>query len=155
MVGRLRTATVVLAIVASRTAVAERANSVYLEALGKGGLWGLGCDHRLSRRVSVGAVGSAWTLEGQRYISLSPYLGLYLARHGRSAWFADMGAQVAHVWSESPVPEWDGESSTGVGGTLSTGYEFRGRILFRLFAHGVLGKGGALPWVGTGIGWSF
>jgi hypothetical protein len=151
----LRLASAALVICASRIAVAERANSVYLEALGKGGLWGLGGDHRLSRRISIGAVGSAWSIDGQRYISFSPYVGLYIARHGRSAWFADVGAQLAHVWSDSPVPEWSGESATGVGGTVSTGYELRGPILVRIFVHGVLGKGGALPWAGTGIGWVF
>jgi hypothetical protein len=150
-----RTALVVLGVLAVRTARAERANGIYVEAFGKGGLWGLGYDHRLGRRISIGAVGSGQSFEGERYVSLSPYLGLYLARYGRSAWFTDVGAQIAHVWSASPVPEWSGESSTGVGGILSTGYEFRGRILVRLFVHGVFGKGGALPWAGAGFGWAF
>lgn len=144
-----------LVLVIARRSAAERAHALYVEAFGKGGLWGLGYDHRIARRVSIGAVGSGFSLEGQRYITLSPYVGLYLARHGRSAWFADVGAQLAHVWSVSPVPEWPGESSSGVGGMVSTGYEFRGRFLFRLFVHGVAGKGGALPWAGSGVGWTF
>lgn len=150
-----RIATVALVVCAARPATADRRNGIYVEAFGKGGLWGLGYDRRLARRVSIGVVGSGFSSEGQRYVSLSPYLGFYLARHGRSAWFADAGAQLAHVWAESPVPEWPGESSSGAAAMLSSGYEFRGRIIFRVFVHGVIGKGGALPWVGLGIGWAF
>lgn len=151
----LRLASVALALLVPRTAIAEHPRGVYVEAFGKGGLWGLGYDHRVASRVMFGAVGSAMSLEGQRYVSLSPYVGLYIARHGRSAWFADIGGQFAHVWTRSPVPEWEAPTSTGVGGMASTGYEFRGRLLVRVFVHGVIGKGGALPWAGTGIGWSF
>ena len=150
-----RSAIVLLATLAARPVRAERANSVYLEAFGKGGLWGLGYDRRLHPRVALGVVGSGYAFEGERYLSLSPYLGLYILRHGRSSWFADLGAQVAHAWSESPVPEWDGQSSSGIGGMMSTGYEFRGRLLVRVFVHGVFGKGGALPWVGADVGWAF
>lgn len=146
---------IVLVLLACGTAGAERRNGLYLEAFGKGGLWGLGYDRRLVPRVSIGAVASGFSSEGQRYVSLSPYLGFYLARHGRSAWFADAGAQLAKVWADSPVPEWPGESWSGAAAMLSSGYEFRGRLLFRVFVHGVLGKGGVLPWVGIGIGWAF
>lgn len=150
-----RLATVLLVISTVRTAAADRANGIYLEVFGKGGLWGLGYDRRLARRIAIGVVGSGQSLDGERYLSLSPYVGTYLVRYGRSAWFADLGAQVAHVWSVSPVPEWSGTSSTGIGGIASTGYEFRGRLLVRLFLHAAIGKGGALPWAGAGVGWSF
>ncbi len=152
---RLVTAVVLGVTATALPASAERTNGVYAEVLGKGGLWGLGYDHRVHHRFSVGAVGSAYSIEGQRYVTLSPYLGAYLLRSGRSAWFADAGAQVVHAWAPSPVPEWMGTSSTGVGGILSTGYEFRGRLLYRVFAHGAIGKGGAVPWLGTSIGWAF
>ncbi len=148
-------AVALVVMLASHTAAADHSNTIYVEAFGKGGLWGLGYDHRFAHRYSIGAVGSGASFDGERYVSLSPYLGLAIARHGRSAWFADFGAQIAHVWSDSPVPEWDGERSTGVGAMFSTGYEFRGRLLFRLYAHGVVGKGGALPWAGTSLGWAF
>ncbi|NVB76782.1 MAG: hypothetical protein HOV81_00170 [Kofleriaceae bacterium] len=150
-----RIATVALVLCASRPVAADRRNGLYLEALGKGGLWGLGYDRRLARRVSIGVVGSGFSSEGQRYVSLSPYLGLYLARHGRSAWFADGGAMLVRTWADSPVPEWPGETSSGAAGIISSGYEFRGRLIFRVFVHGVIGKGGALPWVGLGLGWAF
>jgi hypothetical protein len=151
----IRVAVALVVMLASHTVYAERRNTLYAEAFGKGGLWGVGYDHRFARRYSIGAVGSGGVFEGERYVTFCPYLGLAVARHGRSSWFADFGAQVAHVWTHSPVPEWDGDRSTGVGAIVSTGYEFRGRLLFRLYAHGVVGKGGALPWAGTSLGWAF
>lgn len=152
-----RIAIVVLVVVFSSAIAAaeERRNAVYAEVLGKGGLWGIGFDHRVSRRALLGVVGSTYLIEGQGYVTLSPYLGLYVARAAHSSWFVDAGAQLAHVWTESPVPEWSPESSTGVGALLSTGYEYRGQVLFRVYIHGVLGKGGALPWLGTSVGWTF
>jgi hypothetical protein len=150
-----RVAIALVVMLASPTTRAEHAHSIYVEAFGKGGLWGVGFDHRLNGRYRVGAVGSGAKLDDERYLSLSPYIGLAILRHGRSSWFADFGAQLAHVWADSPVPEWDGDSSTGVGGIASTGYEFRGRLLFRLYVHGVIGKGGAAPWAGTGLGLAF
>ena len=149
-------ATVVLGVLASALpASAERTNGIYAEVLGKGGLWGLGFDHRVHHRLTVGAVGSGYSLEGQRYISLSPYLGTYLLRSGRNAWFADAGAQFVYAWAPSPVPEWSGMSSTGVGAILSSGYELRGRFLYRAFVHGAIGKGGVAPWLGMSFGWAF
>lgn len=133
----------------------RRAHGVYLELFGKGGLWGLGYDYRLRRRITVGAVGSAARLDDQRVISFSPYFGLDLARSGAHAWFADLGPQLVHVWAPSPIPEWDGESATGIGAQLSSGYEYRARIILRVFVQGVVGKGGAMPWLGGGAGWAF
>jgi hypothetical protein len=150
-----RLATLLLFVLASRTATAERKNGVYVEALGKGGVWGFGFDHRVARWATLGAVGSAFSQEGQRYVTLTPYVGFYLLRHGRSAWFADAGAPLAYTWTMSPVPEWSGDSAAGIGGSLSSGYEFRGRLIARLFLHGVVGKGGVAPWAGTSIGWAF
>jgi hypothetical protein len=154
--GMQRVAIVVLVVFSSAIAAAEEhPNAVYAEALGKGGLWGIGFDHRVSRHALLGVVGSTYLLEGQGYVTLSPYLGLYVVRAGHSSWFVDVGAQLAHVWTDSPVPEWSADSSTGVGGLASTGYEYRSRLLLRIYIHGVLGKGGALPWLGTSVGWTF
>ena len=41
------------------SARAERTSSIYLEAFGKGGIWGVGYDHRLDERFRLGIVGSA------------------------------------------------------------------------------------------------
>lgn len=144
-----------LVLLVSHTSSAERRNDLYFEVLGKGGLWGLGYVRHIAPRVQLGAVGSGVSLEGERAVTFNPYLGFYIVHHGRSAWFADLGAQFAHVWSVSPVPEWSGSSDSGVGGFLSTGYEFRSRVIVRVFVHGVAGKGGVLPWLGAGVGWAF
>lgn len=133
----------------------EPAHAVYAEVLGKGGLWGLGYDYRLRRRITLGVVASGYSLDGQRVVSLCPYLGAYLARGGPHSWFLDAGPQGVYTWTSSPVPEWDGDSAVGLGAGVSTGYEYRARILLRLFAQGVVGKGGALPWLGAGVGWTF
>ncbi|MCW5807786.1 MAG: hypothetical protein KIT31_35865 [Deltaproteobacteria bacterium] len=148
-------AILVCGMVAVRSAAAERATSVYVEAFGKGGLWGLGADHRVASRIVVGGVVSGHSLEGERYLSLSPYVSYYLLKRGRSAWFADAGVQLAHVWSDAHVPEWAGDSSTGIGAIVSSGYEFRGQLLVRAYVHGVAGRGGVFPWFGIAAGWTF
>ena len=155
--GRRRTTILLVVAMMSvaSTSRAERTSSIYLEAFGKGGIWGVGYDHRLDERFRLGIVGSAERFGGENYVALAPYLGLTILRHGHSSWFADFGGQFAYVWASSPVPEWDGESSAGIGGIVSTGYEFRARVVFRLYVHGAVGKGGLLPWAGTGIGWAF
>lgn len=154
-VGGLLLGLLLLAPCAARPASGQPTHGIYAEIFGKGGLWGLGYDHRLAPRLLVGAVASAYALDGQRVISLSPYLGFYLARIGPHAWFADAGLQLVHTWASSPIPEWTGHSASGVGALVATGYEYRVRILVRVFAEGVVGKGGALPWLGAGVGWAF
>jgi hypothetical protein len=146
---------IVAACAMSAAAHAQPRNALYFEAMGKGGLWGLGYDRQLEGRLSAGAVASGGRFEDENYVSLSPYVGVGLLRYGRSSWFVDMGAQLAHVWVTSPVPEWSGMSTNGVGGQVSTGYEFRGQLLFRLFAHATVGKGDFLPWAGADIGMTF
>jgi len=134
--------------------VRDHRTAVYVEAFGAGGLWGVGVDHRIHSRWALGAVGGGGSSEDQSYLSLTPYAAVDVlrSRSGHHAWLVDAGAQLAHVWNESPVPEWDGTSQTGVGGMLSSGYEYRNRILFRVFAQTVFGKGGIAPWLGADIG---
>ena len=150
-----RIAVVVLLVLASREARAQPSNAVYVEALGRGGLWGVGYDHRFLDRLLGGIVAGGGSFADERYVSLSPYLGIHIARYGRSAWYADGGPQFAHVWADSTIPEWEGMSTSGVGAIFSTGYEFRSRVLFRLFVQAALGKGGVLPWAGADIGFTF
>jgi hypothetical protein len=155
---RIRTRAPLLLVVllfAPGAATAEPAHAVYAELLGKGGLWGLGYDYRLRRRITVGVVASAYSLDGQRVVSLSPYLGASIARGGPHSWFLDAGPQAVYTWTPSPIPEWDGDSAAGIGAGVSSGYEYRARILVRLFAQGVVGRGGATPWLGAGVGWTF
>jgi len=134
--------------------VRDHPTSVYVEAFGAGGLWGVGVDHRIQPRWALGAVASGGSSEDQSYISVTPYAALDILRSnsGHHAWLIDGGAQLAHTWNESPVPEWNGTSATGIGGMLSSGYEYRNRILLRVFAQTVFGKGGIVPWLGADIG---
>jgi hypothetical protein len=144
-----------LSLCAPDRANAQPAHGVYAELFGKGGLWGLGYDYRLHHRLTVGAVASAYSLNGKRVITLSPYLGVYLRKGGAHGWFADAGPQAVHTWAPSPIPEWEGHSSSGLGVLVATGYEYRARLLVRVFAEGVAGKGGVLPWLGAGVGCAF
>jgi hypothetical protein len=151
-----RLATIALAaVLASSDASAEPVHGVYLEGLGKGGLWGLGYDHLMRHRLRLGIVGSGASLQGQRYVSASPYFGFNMLEDRGHALFVDAGAQVAHVWTQAPVPEWSGPSSTGIGGLASLGYEYRSAVLFRIYAHAAFGKGGLVPWAGMDLGFTF
>jgi hypothetical protein len=127
-------------------------NAVYVELLGKGGLWGLGYGRELGPRLALGVVGSLSVVDGQRIGSLSPFLTTYLVG-SRHRWFVDLGPQVVRVSTPSPVPEWMGTSSTGLGGQLATGYEHRARVVVRAFVMAVAGKGGVAPWIGADVGW--
>ena len=59
------------------------------------------------------------------------------------------------VATRSPVPEWDGDRTTGVGAELSSGWEYRRGVLVRVYGMVAAGKGGAAPWLGSSIGWAF
>jgi hypothetical protein len=130
-------------------------HSIYVEGLGKGGLWGLGYGYQFSKRWAIGAVVSAWMLDGQRVYTASPFVTLYPLGTRRHRLFVDAGPQVVRVSTPSPVPEWMGTSSTGVGGQVSLGYERRGPLLVRVFAMGVAGEKGIAPWIGVDMGASF
>ena len=154
-----RVALVAVCVAATPSARAEPErtadHAIYVEALGKGGLWGLGYGHALSRRWAVGAVASAWTLDGQRVYSASPFVTLYPLGTARHRAFVDAGPQVVHVSTPSPVPEWMGTSSTGVGAQVSAGYEYCGALLVRVFAMTVAGDNGVAPWLGMDVGAAF
>ncbi len=128
--------------------------AIFVEVLGRGGLWGLGVRRDVHRRIALGAVGSFTILDGQRVASLSPYVTAYLTGTRRHRWFAEVGPQLVHVATPSPVPEWSGASETGVGAQLATGYERRGRLVVRAFAMAAAGKAGLAPWLGLDLGWS-
>jgi len=154
---------------ASETATAANATSVgvsaiprhalYVELLGKGGLWGLGYDYQLSPRLAIGAVASYSALHGQRLGSLSPYLSLYPfgsaeeAQKNRHRGFLQAGPQLFVASTPSPGPEWSGRTSAGVGGELSVGYEYRAKVVLRAYAMGTVGQNGFAPWTGFSIGW--
>lgn len=155
MQSRILTAAVLASLASARAAHADHVNGIYAELLGKAGAYGLGFDHRVHRRVTVGVVASFGIFDSQRVASLMPYVGLYPVRNGAHSWFFDLGPLAVHTWEPSPVPEWDGDSDTGVAFGLSSGYEYRSRFLFRAYVHGVGGAGGIFPWLGIGVGCAF
>lgn len=132
-----------------------RRHAVYFEALGKGGLWGLGYDYLLSERFAAGATASFYFLDDQRIASLSPYLNFYPGSIGSGRWMIQAGPQFVHQSTLSPVPEWTGISSGKLGVQLGTGYEYRSRLLFRAYAMMTAGSGGVAPWLGFSLGWTF
>jgi hypothetical protein len=129
------------------------AAAIYFEVLGKGGLWGVGADYKLDDRWRIGAVVSASRLDGETLTSFTPYLAGSLVASRHHAWYVDAGPHIAHLSMPSPVPEWHGMSSTGVGLDVSTGYEWRDRFVVRVFAMAAIGGGGVEPWLGASIGW--
>jgi hypothetical protein len=126
---------------------------VYVEALGKAGPYGVGYEHEILSRISLGAAASFITLEGQQLYTFSPYLhGTLLGAHHHRM-FTEIGAVIAHSRIPSPVSDWDGMTDTGGGGFLSLGYEYtRGRFLVRASGAVVAGEGGLAPMIGIALG---
>jgi hypothetical protein len=129
-------------------------HAFFVEALGKGGTWGLGYSYELAPRVALGAVASYTRVDGQDATTIAPYVELVAARRGPHRWFVDAGPVLAHLVTRSPVPEWPGTSSTGLGAEVATGYELRARVVVRGYVMMSAGANGVAPWLGVGIGWS-
>jgi hypothetical protein len=144
------------AITSKLTTPAPRTHrhALYVEVLGKGGPYGVGYDRQLRGWIGIGAVASFVALDGQRMYSITPYVSLYPVGRGRHRWFVDAGTQLTRLATPSPVPEWDGESETGIGGEVSTGYEYRGPVFVRAFGMAVVGKNGFSPWAGLSVGFT-
>lgn len=129
-------------------------HALYLELLGKGGLWGLGYDFEPRRGLAFGAVASHVVLDEERLTTFSPYAAIYPWQHGHHRWFVHGGPQIVHLRIPSPIPEWPGRTTTGVAAELSGGYEYRNHVLVRAFGMVAVGRGGAAPWFGLSIGWA-
>jgi hypothetical protein len=144
----------VVAIAAGR-AGAEPTQIVYAEMLGKGGLWGAGYEVQPTAWLAFGGVGSYYELGGDRYATLSPYAAAYPLRRGRHGWYIQLGPQLVHRSTPSPVPEWSGMSATAFDAELTTGYEHRS-------TRGVVARVGVMlevgervaPWLGASLGWA-
>ena len=137
------------------TAPEPARHALYLEVLGKGGLWGLGYDYRITKRLRVGAVASLTMLDGDRLLSFTPYLAASLVTRGHHSWYVDGGPQLVDYTAPSTVPEWHGTGSTGIGFEVSTGYEYRNHVLVRVFGMATAGAHGVAPWLGASFGWSW
>jgi hypothetical protein len=153
VVAMFRVVVMIALLALSTPAIAEPRHTVSVEALGKGGLWGLGYDYQLRHRIGVGAVGSYYQLAGDHYLTFSPYLSAYPIRGKHAGWFAQLGPQLLHHATPSPVPEWQGMSTTTVAGELSTGFEYRAHVVVRVYAMVSVGDQVA-PWAGASIGWT-
>src|SRR5574337_1489340 len=70
--------------------VAPSEHLVFLEFLGKGGLWGAGYEYRHGR-WSVGGVASYYQLSGDRFTNISPYVGFDPVLGDRWKWFVHAG----------------------------------------------------------------
>jgi len=136
------------------TSPPSRRHAIFVEALGHGGLWGLGYDYQLTRRLSIGGVASFYVLNGERVTSVSPYVGAYPLGTGHNRLFVQLGPQLVRLSTPSPVPEWNGASSTGVGAELTCGWEYRDHVLVRLFGMATASRRGVQPWLGASFGWS-
>jgi len=141
------------ALGASAPVAAEPRHAVYVDALGKGGLWGLGYDARLHDRFVIGAVASFYLLGGDRFTTLSPYVGAYPVHGQHHAWFVHLGPQLVVRETPSPVPEWNGMTATSVCGELSSGYEYRHHVLVRLYGMASFGAR-TVPGLGISLGWT-
>jgi hypothetical protein len=129
-------------------------HGVYFEALGRGGLWGLGYDYEVHPRILVGSVFSYSALRGDHVAVLAPYVGAHLVKRRRHRFSAHLGPQLVFVRTPAPVPEWTGQESFGISASLSIGYEYRRHVLFRVALLGNAGKGGVSPWLGLSLGWA-
>lgn len=129
-------------------------NLLYIEALGKGGLYGVGYERTLTSRLSLGVVGSFAVIRAQQLTTVSPYVHGTLLRGTRHALFTELGATFVHSRLPSPVDDWDGMSDGGGGGFASLGWERAGeRVVVRTSASVVAGEGGMAPWLGVVIGY--
>lgn len=142
----------VLVVLLARAGTAH-ADVVYVEALGKAGAYGVGYEHVMAGRLSLGIAASFVSISGQQVYTAAPYLHATLLGENRHALFGELGAILAHSRIPSPVDGWDGMSDTGGGGFLSAGYEYRrGHVFLRAAGAIVVGEGGAAPMIGLALG---
>jgi hypothetical protein len=128
-------------------------NLVYVEALGKGGLYGLGYERVITPRLAIGAAGSYAVLSEQRVLTFAPYVHGTLLEGRRHAFFTEVGAILAQSHLPSPVSGWDGMTTTGGGGFVSLGWEYtREHFFLRTSGSIVAGDGGIGPTLGFALG---
>jgi hypothetical protein len=132
---------------------ARSSHLVYVEALGKGGLYGVGYEHTITQSLSLGVAGSFAVLNDQRVTTIAPYVHGTIKSGQRHALFTEVGAVLAHSHLPSPVAGWDGMTDTGGGGFASLGWEYsRRHVVLRASGSLVVGEGGIGPMFGFAIG---
>lgn len=159
----MRAIVAALVLVASATARADdgvRASAepasrhlVYVELLGKGGLYGVGYEYAIAPWLGFGGAASFAQVRGEQTFTASPYLHVTALGGSHHALFGEVGAILAHARVPSPVMGWNGTSDTGGGGFAALGWEYRRRhLVLRTSAAIVAGEGGVAPMVGFAIG---
>jgi hypothetical protein len=138
---------------AARSARLERRHAIYVDLLGRAGLWGLGYDFRPRRWLAIGAAASYYSLDGDRFTTLAPYAALYPLVRGPHAAFVQLGPDLVRRTTPSPVPEWNGMTTTRIGAELCAGYEYRRGVLVRAYAMASQGDH-LVPWLGISLGWT-
>lgn len=132
---------------------AEARHAIYVDLLGRGGLWGVGYDYRPRRWFAIGAAASYYSFDGDRFTTLAPYAALYPLAGRHHAAFVQLGPSAVRRTTPSPVPEWNGMTTTRIGAALCAGYEYRRGVLFRAYAMASQGDH-LVPWLGLSVGWT-
>ena len=126
---------------------------VYVELLGKGGLYGVGYEYAVTDWLGFGGAASYSDIRDEQVITIAPYLHFTVLAGERHALFSEVGGILAHSHVPSPVMNWAGVSDTGGGGYLSLGWEYHRRhLVLRTSGALVVGEGGVAPMLGFAIG---
>jgi hypothetical protein len=128
-------------------------HAIYIDVLGKAGLWGAGYDWQFRHRFAVGAAASYYSFDGDHVTTLAPYVAAYPLERGHHRGFVQLGPTAVRRTTPSPVPEWSGMTTTRIDAELCAGYEYRNRVLVRVYAMASEGDHLA-PWLGASFGWT-
>ena len=132
----------------------ENPHLIYVEAGGKAGIYGVGYEHSITPRLSLGAVASYAVLRDQHIAQGSPYLHATLLGRRRHSLFGELGYVFVYSRIPSPVMNWDGMSESGAGGVAAIGWQRATRhLVLRAQGAVLVGEGGAGPWFGVAVGW--
>jgi hypothetical protein len=128
-------------------------HAIYFDVLGKAGLWGAGYDWQFLHHFAIGAAASYYSFDGDRVTTLAPYVAAYPLEHGHHRGFVQLGPSMIRRTTPSPVPEWDGMTTTKLDAELCAGYEYRNRMLIRGYIMASQGDH-LVPWLGGSFGWT-
>ena len=128
-------------------------HTVYVEALGKAGPYGIGYELGITPRLALGIAASYVTLSDQQLTTVAPYVHGESVRGMKHSMYADVGLIVVRSHVPSPVPEWDGMTETGAGMQATLGWEWRPwRLVMRTSMGVAAGEGGVAPFLGFAVG---
>ncbi|HEX2687812.1 MAG TPA: hypothetical protein VHN14_14395 [Kofleriaceae bacterium] len=128
-------------------------HAIYVDVLGKAGLWGIGYDWQFRQRFAIGATASYYSFDGDHITQLVPYVAAYPLDHGHHRGFLQLGPSFTRRTTPSPVPEWSGMTTSRAGAELCAGYEYRHGVLVRAYAMASQGDH-LVPWLGASFGWT-